>query len=153
MDSGDYYLSGINNADMLVRGNARLWVDGSVSQSGGRAITVTSTATLQMWVGGSISFSGNANVNNSGDTQRMTIYGLPTCTSASFSGNAEFIGILYAPQAELRFNGGGSDRADFMGAAIVGSAQLNGHFEFHYDENLGRAGPSSSYVIDSWSEL
>lgn len=153
LDTGDYYLTGINNVDILVRGNARLWVDGNVSQSGGRAITVTSTATLQMWVGGSVSFSGNANVNNSGDTQRMTIYGLPTCTSASFSGNAEYIGILYAPQAHMTFNGGGMDRADFMGAAIVGSAQLNGHFEFHYDENLGRAGPSSSYVIDSWAEL
>ncbi len=153
LNSGDYYLSGINNANVLVLGNARLWVDGSVSQSGGRGITIASIGTLQMWVRDSISFAGNANVNNSGDPQRMVLYGLPTCTSASFSGNAEFIGILYAPQADLRFNGGGSDRADFMGAAIVGSAQMNGHFEFHYDENLGRAGPSSSYVIDSWAEL
>lgn len=153
LDSGDYYLSGINNANVLVRGNARLYVEGNVSQSGGSAITVASIATLQMWVSGSISFSGQAMSNNTGDALRMMVYGLPSCTSVSFSGNSEFTGTIYAPSAELRFNGGGSDRSDFMGAAIVGSAQLNGHFEFHYDENLGRNGPASSFIIDSWTEI
>ncbi len=153
LDTGDYYLSGIANADILVRGNARLHVDGNVSESGGKAITIGNTGTLKMYVKGSISFSGNAAANTTGDALRMQIYGLPTCTDASFGGNAEFTGLLYAPQASLRFNGGRADRADFMGAAIVGSAQLNGHFEFHYDENLGRNGPSSSFVIASWTEL
>ena len=114
---------------------------------------MASSGTLQMWVRNSVSFAGNAAVNTTYDALRMRIYGLPTCTSVSFSGNAEFTGTLYAPSADLRFNGGGSDRADFMGAAIVGSAQLNGHFEFHYDENLGRNGPAASFVIDSWSEI
>lgn len=153
LDTGDYYLSGIANANVLVRGNARLWVDGSVSQAGGKAFTISNTGSLQMWVRDSISFSGNAAANTTYDALRMRMYGLPTCSSVSFSGNAEFTGTLYAPAADLRFNGGGMDRADFMGAAIVGSAQLNGHFEFHYDENLGRNGPSSSFVIDSWVEL
>ncbi len=153
LDTGDYFLSGINNENVLVRGNARLYVQGSVSESGGAAISVASSGTLQMWVSGSISLSGRAAVNNTGDALRMSVYGLPTCTSATFSGNAEFTGTLYAPSATMTYNGGGSDTADFMGGAIVGSAQLNGHFSFHYDENLGRNGPSSSFVIDSWVEL
>lgn len=153
LDSGDYYLSGMNNVRMFVRGNARLHVDGNVSQSAGSAITVASIATLQMWVSGSLSFGGNATVNNTGDALRLRIYGLPTCTSASFSGNGEFTGVLYAPQAHMRYNGGGEDRADFMGAAIVASAELNGRFSFHYDENLGRNGPNSAYVLESWAEL
>ena len=106
-----------------------------------------------MWVSGSISISGQGAVNSTGDSLRMMVYGLPTCTSATFSGNAAWTGTLYAPQAELRFNGGGMDAVDFIGAAIVNTATLNGHFEFHYDEVLGRNGPSSSFVIDSWSEL
>ena len=153
LDTGDYYLTGIANANVLVRGNARLWVDGSGSEAGGKAFTISITGTLQMWVRDSVSFSGNAAANTTGDALRMRINGLPTCTDISFSGNAEFTGTIYAPAAHLRFNGGGMDRADFMGAAIVGSAQLNGHFEFHYDENLGRAGPSSAFVIASWVEL
>lgn len=153
LDNGDYYLSGINNENVLVRGTARLYVQGSISESGGAAINVASSGTLQMWVSGSISLSGNAAVNNTGDALRMMVYGLPTCTSVTFGGNAEFTGTLYAPSAALTFNGGGSDTADLMGAAIVGSAQLNGHFNFHYDENLGRNGPAGSFVIDSWVEL
>jgi hypothetical protein len=153
LDSGDYYLSGLNNVRMFVRGNARLHVDGNVSQSAGSAITVASIATLQMWVSGSISFSGNATVNNTGDALRLRIYGLPTCTSASFSGNGEFTGLLYAPRAHLTYNGGGSDSVDYMGAAIVGSAEINGKFAFHYDENVGRNGPTSAYILDSWVEL
>lgn len=153
LDNGDYYLSGINNADVLVRGNARLHVAGSVSESGGKAISVTSSGTLQMWVSGDIRLSGQAAINATGDSLRLSVYGLPSCTSATFSGNATWTGTLYAPQAELGFNGGGADVVDFIGAAIVGSAQLNGHFSFHYDENLGRNGPSSSFVIDSWAEL
>lgn len=153
LDNGDYYLTGISSANILVRGNARLYVQGSISQSGGSAITIGNSGTLQVWVSGSVSFTGNAAVNTTGDATRMRINGLPSCTSISFSGNSEFTGTLYAPQAHMTYNGGGSDRADFMGAAIVGSAQLNGHFEFHYDENLGRNGPSASFVIDSWSEI
>lgn len=153
LDTGDYYVSGIANKDVLVRGNARLHVDGNISQSGGKAITIANTGTLKAWVKGTISFSGNAAANTTGDALRMQIYGLPSSTDVSFSGNAEYTGLIYAPQAHLRFNGGGADRADFMGSAIVGSAQLNGHFEFHYDENLGRNGPSASFVIASWTEL
>lgn len=114
---------------------------------------MANTGTLKMYVKGSISFSGNAAANTTGDALRMQIYGLPTSTDVSLGGNTEFTGLLYAPQAHLRFNGGGADRADYMGAAIVGSAQLDGHFEFHYDENLGRTGPPSSFVIASWAEL
>lgn len=153
LDNGDYYLAGINNANVLIRGNARLYVQGNLSESGGRAITVANSGTLQMWVSGSISLSGQGAINATGDSLRMMVYGLPTCTSATFSGNAAWTGTLYAPQADLRFNGGGSDEVDFIGAAIVNTAQLNGHFSFHYDENLGRNGPSSSFVIDSWVEL
>jgi len=153
LDNGDYYLSGIANKDIIVRGNARLHVDGNVSQAGGKAITIANTGTLKMWVKGTIAFAGNAAANTTGDAMRMQIYGLPTSTDVSFSGNAEYTGLLYAPQAHMRFNGGGADAVDFMGSAIVGSAQMNGKFQFHYDENLGRNGPSASFVIASWTEL
>ena len=148
LDNGDYYLAGTSGS-VLVRGNARLSVQGNV----GGNITVANSGTLQMWVSGDIRFSGNAAVNATGDALRLMVYGLPTCTSVTLSGNATWVGTLYAPQAALTFNGGGNNAADFSGAAIVGSATMNGHFSFHYDENLGRNGPTSAFVIDSWAEL
>jgi hypothetical protein len=37
--------------------------------------------------------------------------------------------------------GGGSDTWDFIGAVVTKSVTLNGHFDFHFDENLARIGP------------
>ncbi len=153
LDNGDYYLAGISGENVLVRGNARLYVNGSLSESGGKAVTVGNSGTLQMWVSGDIKLSGQAAVNATGDSLRMMVYGLPSCTSVTLSGNATWTGTLYAPEATLTFNGGGSDGVDFIGAAIIGAATLNGHFSFHYDENLGKNGPTSAFVIDSWAEL
>jgi hypothetical protein len=36
---------------------------------------------------------------------------------------------------------------------VVNSAALHGHFQFHYDEALGRAKILSKYTVDSWREL
>ncbi len=154
LDTGDYYLSGIANGEqMLVRGNARLWVDGSVAMQGQSQITIANTGTLQVWVAGTVDLKGNGVVNGTQDATRLSLYGLPTCTSIALGGNAAWTGTIYAPQADFKSGGGGSDNYDVVGAVIVNTVSMNGHFEFHYDENLGRNGPSSSFVISSWVEL
>jgi len=35
----------------------------------------------------------------------------------------------------------------------VNSVVMNGHFNFHYDENLKRIGPAVGFVVSSWKEL
>jgi hypothetical protein len=30
---------------------------------------------------------------------------------------------------------------------------MNGHFRFHYDENLARVGPSRGYIPVNWKEV
>ena len=154
LDTGDYYLSGIANGEqMLVRGNARLWVAGSIAMQGSSQITIANTGTLQVWVGGEVDIKGNGVVNSTSDATHLALYGLPTCTSISLGGNAAWTGTIYAPQADFKSGGGGSDNYDVVGAVIVNTVSMNGHFEFHYDENLGRNGPSGTFVISSWVEL
>ena len=154
LDTGDYYLSGIANGEqMLVRGNARLWVAGSIAMQGSSQITIANTGTLQVWVAGTVDIKGNGVVNSTSDATHLALYGLPTCTSISLGGNAAWTGTIYAPQADFKSGGGGSDNYDVVGAVIVNTVSMNGHFEFHYDENLGRNGPSGTFVISSWVEL
>ncbi len=154
LDTGDYYLSGIANGEqMLVRGNARLWVAGSIAMQGASQITIANTGTLQVWVAGEVDIKGNGVVNSTSDATHLALYGLPTCTSISLGGNAAWTGTIYAPQADFKSGGGGSDNYDVVGAVIVNTVSMNGHFEFHYDENLGRNGPSGTFVISSWVEL
>jgi hypothetical protein len=40
-----------------------------------------------------------------------------------------------------------------VGAAVTKSADMNGHFHFHYDERLGRSQVLSKYSVASWIEL
>lgn len=159
LGTGNYVLSDLelkgNDKYLLVTGNAQLYVSGSVSMSGqGTIIIAPNNASLKMYVGGpSASLSGNGVMNGSGDATKFYLYGLSSLTSLSFSGNAAFVGAIYAPSAAFSLGGGGNTTTDFIGSSVTGSVKLNGHFNFHYDENLSREGPSRGFIVASWDEL
>jgi len=50
-------------------------------------------------------------------------------------GTSDFIGAIYASEANLTLGGGGN-APTLMGAAIVKSGTMNGHYAVHYDEAL-----------------
>lgn len=157
LTSGNWELSSLSmsgKSGMLVTGDAVLYVTGSVSMSGNASITVATNASLQMYVGGaSASLGGNGVVNAAGNATNFYYYGLPSNTSLSMTGNGEFTGVIYAPEAAFSLNGGGSGDQDFVGASISSTVQMNGHFKFHYDENLSKVGPSRGFTVDSWNEV
>jgi choice-of-anchor A domain-containing protein len=140
---------------MYVNGNAVLYVTGDVLMQGNGAtasqIVIAPDASLSIYVGGSsASFT---QVNNQGNAKTFNYYGLPANTGVSFGGNAAFIGTIYAPNAEFTIGGGGNDPYDFEGSVMSKTIKMNGHFKFHFDENLARSGPSFGYVVASWKEL
>jgi hypothetical protein len=160
-----YVLSGGNwqiNGDMslnsqkkvLVTGNATLYVTGDVSLSGNAYFEIATNASLKLFVGGAnASIGGNGVLNRTGQAINFIYYGLPSNTSLNLSGNGEFIGVIYAPNANFTLNGGGSEESDFIGASVTKTATLYGHYSFHYDENLARVGPFRSFIITTWDEM
>ena len=155
--SGDYLQNGGlslgGQKKLVVTGNARLYVKGNLSFSGQAYIEIQPGASLELYVGGaSASLSGNGIMNLNQTASTFSYWGLPGNTSISLSGNAAFTGTIYAPQASLHMGGGGGNSYDCVGAAIVDSVQMNGHFKFHYDEALGKFGPRKGYLISSWNE-
>jgi len=157
LGSGTFQMDTLNltgQKTMRVTGNAVLYVVGNVNISGNAGIEIAPDASLMMFVGGSsTSISGNGFVNESGNTLKLEYWGLPSNTSIDLGGNAGFVGAVYAPQADLRFNGGGNTTTDFIGGAVTKTATLNGHFNFHYDEALKKLGPFKGYVASSWDEM
>jgi hypothetical protein len=146
--SGSWYLpAGINgnNGNIYVGPNAsvRLRIDVNVSSSSDVFRLSPTNAFLQIFViASSFIFSGNASIDNqSGHPERFYLYGLPTCTTISLGGNGGLVGSIYAPQANFSLGGGASDTWDIIGAVVTKSVTLNGHFNFHLDENLARIGP------------
>lgn len=132
---------------VVVTGNAVIYFNGNFAMSGTPSITLAPGATLEMYMGGSMSLKGNCVVNPTGIPANCLIYGLPTCTTMTYTGNAEAYCKLYAPQADLTITGD----FDFSGSALGKTVTLSGTANFHYDEALNTAGPE--YKINSWEEL
>ena len=154
LDDGDYQLPNLSGT-VCVRGNARLYVPGSCSLSG---ITIQDGRHLSLYNGTatgsqSVSLAGNNTANSDGTADSFSFYGLPSVTSVTLSGNAGYTGTIYAPNASFTMNGGGNNTLDCIGAAIVKKVTMNGHFNFHYDEALGRIGPCRGFVVTGWTEL
>ncbi|MBM3847045.1 MAG: hypothetical protein FJ405_12265 [Verrucomicrobia bacterium] len=151
--NGNLGLSG-NSQRILVTGDAVLHVTGTVSLSGNAYIQIDPSASLKLYVSGaSTSLGGNGVMNSTQKAEDFQYFGLPTNTSVSFSGNAAFTGVIYAPSASLNLGGGGSTTYDFVGAAIANTITMNGHFNFHYDEDLANLDSSRGYSIVSWNEF
>jgi hypothetical protein len=162
LGDGNYYSSDNkftinNNKTLLVTGAATLYVTGSFDANANSEIKILYPgASLKIYVGqttGPAVYANFGQVNNGGNAFNFQVYGLPTCTDFTLGGNGEYIGTVYAPEANLSFNGGGVIPLDFQGACVIKSADINGKFNLHYDINLGRSGPPSSYTLASWQEL
>jgi len=149
MLSGDLNLKTGDN--MLVLGNAILYITGNVNLSGQAVINIAPGASLKLYVAGPKSVF--TQVNTTGNAATFQYYGLPTNTEVTWTGNDQYVGTVYAPQAVFKLGGGGQNILDYQGSCVVKSVTMDGRFNFHYDENLRRRGPMLGYTVSSWREL
>lgn len=155
--SGDYSVSGSSLSGSIYIGTntqVTLLITSSASLGNIRvAGQGTNAGHLTIYMNGAgFTLSGSNSVDG-GNATNLTYYGTTNNTKVSLSGNASFVGTLYAPQADLKLGGGGSSSYDFIGAIVANTVTVNGHFQFHFDENLAIAGPKRGFVPDSWQEL
>lgn len=156
LNGGDYKMQQINGP-IYITGPTRIYVTDKINLTGSSdqiRIASTNKASLVIYMGGSTtSISGVGVVNESGLAINFEYLGLPSNSSASFGGNATFVGCIYCPSAALSLGGGGNNTYDFVGASVSYTVKMNGHFNFHYDESLLQSGPSRGYIVTSWREL
>ena len=155
LGNGQYRLSslGTGNWKMYIGGDATLWVYSDLTMSGTDILRIGTNASLRMYMtGGSARFGGQGVVNENGDASTFYYFGMPQNTSVNFSGNFSFTGVIYAPNADFQIGGGGSDVYDFVGASVTKTVRMNGHYRFHYDENLRNNGMGRGYIATFWKE-
>jgi hypothetical protein len=142
---GSIYVSNVN-VTLKITGNASpsyVVVDGTGTNAGSLTIYMD---------GPSFSIGGGSSVDG-GLASNLSYFGTTNNTSITFGGNASFTGTIYAPEADFKENGGGSSIYNFVGAAVLRSAQITGHFNFHFDEALATNGPKRGFIPNSWTEL
>jgi hypothetical protein len=139
---------------MLVTGtNVTLYIHQDFTMTGGSEVVIAPGASLKIITEGDVSLAGNGIFNYNLDASHFSLYGTPSCQDIAISGNANFTGVIYAPDADISMNGSGSTNYDVVGALIGKTANLNGHFHFHYDEALSRAKIQSKFNVASWREI
>jgi hypothetical protein len=132
--------------------HVRLLIQSGGTQSvivAGNGASIDSKLTIYV---ASATFTIGSGVIDGGRAANLAYYGLPSNTAINFSGNSTFTGTIYAPDAAITLTGGGSDDYDFVGCCIGKSIKLNGHFTFHFDEDLLRS-PSRGYTVTHWNEI
>jgi hypothetical protein len=157
MNSGDYIINGGNwTKSIYIATNAqvRIYIANNVNLSGSSdEIHISTGATVKMYMAApTFSVKGNGIVNENGNANSFSYYGLPSNTTVDFGGNGGFTGTIYAPQANFTLGGGGGNTYDFIGASVTKTVKLNGHFNFHYDEALRIKGPGRGYIPTDWRE-
>jgi hypothetical protein len=156
LDNGDYVITSSKGfgGKVYVRGKARLHVTSKVQFTGSDGMTIAPGGKLELYVSAKTASIGGLGVqNDTGDPANFIYFGLPTNTSLSYSGNAAISGCIYAPDADLSLGGGGQNEYDFSGACVTRSVSINGKFNFHYDENLGKNALTRGYIATSWDEI
>ena len=136
---------------ILVTGRARVYVTDDFIMTGDSSILIAPGGSLELYVGGAN--ASITTVNNAGSCADFRYYGLPGNTALGLSGNNAFLGTIYAPNAFFTLGGGGNDWVDYQGACVVDRIRMNGHFRFHFDENLRRKGPIRGFQIVEWTEV
>jgi hypothetical protein len=155
LTGGNYQMSSISlnsNQEIMVSGDSTLYVTGAFSMTGNAKLLIENGATLTLYVDGDAVLGGNG-IANTGKAENFIFKGMPNCTSMSLNGNGEFTGVIYAPYADMNMNGAGSGHNDFIGSGVFNTITMNGHFNFHYDENLENLTDDGNFVIASWNEL
>jgi len=149
LGSGTFEIGAVTGI-ITVTGNAKLIVRTTFSPAG---IVLAPGATLDLYVyASSASFGPNAyNFTSGSKAKNLHYYGMPSNTSVNFNGNSTFVGVLYAPDADLSCNGGGIG-LNLIGSSLTKSVKMNGSFQFHFDEALLDEG-TPGYVIASWNEI
>ena len=129
----------------------------AISTSGNQDWTISSGAKMTVYTNGNVSIAGTAGINN-GNSQPVSCLIYSTDNSASstqtidIKGNGQLKAVVYAPNATVGINGGGSS-GEVMGSIVGKRINLTGGANFHYDESLGNLTAGNPYAISAWREL
>ena len=132
-----------------------LHVTGDITVAGGSQIVVAPGVSATIYFDGNIDVSGVGIINSNNQPNDLHLYGVQPIDSSSRSvhlgGNGQITATVYAPNADVTVNGGGSSGHVF-GSIVGKTVTMTGVTNLHYDEASGASGMINNYKIVSWFE-
>ena len=118
-------------------------IDNLTLDGTGSPVVINWSGPVTLYIRNSYNVSGNVTINTFDNKPRnRVIYFLPTCTTASWTGNNVCVGDLYAP--DTAFTVGGS--VVKKGRIIAKSINNSSSGGMHYDESLPAPAGQISYM-------
>jgi hypothetical protein len=134
---------------LTIDGDVTLWVTGGITigtpgGSDSACIDINNAnpnAKLTIYLGGSFEGKNGAGVNNIGDPNKLTIYGLSS-NSINIKNSGDFCGTIYAPDAEVTIYA----KAKVFGSVIAKDYKQDNSAVFTYDARLRKASIEDKFV-------
>ncbi len=149
LGNGDYAVANFklsSSQQALVLGNARLFVSSDFDMSANSALVIAPGARIDIYTDcPKITANGKGFINYNGVARNLRLYATSKTTSISLAGSADFIGWIYAPNADIKLTGGST----YMGHVKAKSVDMGGSNAFHADEDVGTV----TFRVVSWKEL
>jgi hypothetical protein len=109
-----------------------IYLDGNFDLSGSAEVNVMPNSDVQFYQGtGTVSLTGNGFVNQTNDPSALRWYSSSNLL-LKFAGTADFMGVIYAPDAAIDVSG----IFQGYGAAVGKTVVAGGSSVWHYDEAL-----------------
>jgi hypothetical protein len=154
LTGGNYFItnldSGAYGKSLYVGSNATLYVAGNIDLTrivfSTNYVGLTNRPSLDMYVAApSLTFTPTI---VGGTPPQFWVRCLPSCTTMTLTAGTPFIGVIYAPQVNLRAQGNSA----LCGAIVAATFQCFGTFDFHYDSSTKNI-EAKEFKILSWAEL
>ncbi len=155
------YLYTDNGGGLQLNGNTTLTINGPVDlilianmqmSSQGKILLTSaggSLPSMNLYAYGVVQFDGNGLENTTNVPANAHVYSMGSA-DVQLKSNADFTGVIYAPNSAIQSNGNGS----INGALVGNSVKFNGNAQLHYDIQLGSSSTASPYyAVKSWVEL
>ncbi len=154
LDTGNYELFGsiTLNKPLIVKSNANavLYLHGDFKAIDD--IIISKGATLKIYMAGHkfTVYDKDVDVNDA-DAAQFQYYGMPNNKEFQMKkhGSVEFHGVVYAPNAKIKIEGGN----DFIGSVVGKCIHMKHDGQFHFDEGIwGKDNDYDMFKVASWTE-
>jgi hypothetical protein len=142
LPAGDYHYSSLDlssGASLTINGPARVVVDNFVLRSNTTLTVDTSTGPVEIYATGNLQLESNSNlVTNSERPRDMAFYisaddvNTKPTPIIDFSAQSNYIGLIYAPSAEVSFSANFAVYGSVMGREV----SMGANSAVHYDSSL-----------------
>lgn len=155
----DISLSGNAGNILSITGHVVFVLSGDIEVKGSASISIQTDSSVEVYTANDVAIGGNGITNTDGTATDFEIFGTAAMDGddagqdIKVAGNGQLAASVYAPNADVSLNGGGTD-GEVLGGVVALTATITGGSAFHFDEALrGITDGDGTYSVDRWLEM